>query len=70
MNDLNTNAPKITTMTFKNVKTQTINVGGIDFYYRKLGDNLEIIVYKDAGHGGIFQYHEDFMKSALAFLVK
>ena len=39
MNDLNTNAPKITTMTFKNVKTQTINVSGIDFYFRKLGEN-------------------------------
>jgi len=32
--------------------------------------NSEIIVYKDAGHGGIFQYHEDFVKSALAFLAK
>jgi pimeloyl-ACP methyl ester carboxylesterase len=32
--------------------------------------NSEIIIYKDAGHGGIFQYHEDFVKSALAFLAK
>ena len=32
--------------------------------------NSEIIVYKDAGHGGIFQYHDDFVKSALAFLRK
>jgi esterase/lipase len=32
--------------------------------------NSEIIVYKDAGHGGIFQYHEEFVKSALAFLAK
>jgi pimeloyl-ACP methyl ester carboxylesterase len=24
--------------------------------------NSEIIVYKDAGHGGIFQYHEEFVK--------
>ena len=24
---------------FQNVKTQTINVGGTDFYYRKLGEN-------------------------------
>ena len=32
--------------------------------------NSEIIVYKDAGHGGIFQYHEQFVKSALAFLTK
>ncbi len=26
-------------ITFHNVKTQTINVGGTDFYYRKLGEN-------------------------------
>jgi len=32
--------------------------------------NSEIIIYKDAGHGGIFQYHEQFVKSALAFLTK
>ncbi|MEO5680981.1 MAG: alpha/beta hydrolase, partial [Chitinophagaceae bacterium] len=29
--------------------------------------NAEIIVYKDAGHGGIFQYHGEFVKSALKF---
>ena len=32
--------------------------------------NSELIVYKDAGHGGIFQYHEEFVKSALEFLGK
>lgn len=32
--------------------------------------NSEIIVYKDAGHGGIFQYHEGFVESALKFLNK
>jgi hypothetical protein len=32
--------------------------------------NSEIIVYKNAGHGSIFQYHEEFVKSALAFLAK
>ena len=32
--------------------------------------NSEIIVYKDAGHGGIFQYNEEFVKSALTFLAK
>jgi len=32
--------------------------------------NSEIIMYKDAGHGGIFQYHEELVKSALAFLAK
>ena len=30
--------------------------------------NSELIVYKDAGHGGIFQYHEGFVKKALEFL--
>ena len=24
--------------------------------------NSQIIIYKDAGHGGIFQYHEEFVK--------
>lgn len=32
--------------------------------------NAEIIIYKDAGHGGMFQYHDNFVKSALAFLAK
>jgi len=32
--------------------------------------NAELIVYKDAGHGGIFQYHNEFIKSALFFLAK
>jgi hypothetical protein len=29
--------------------------------------NSEIVVYKDAGYGGIFQYRKEFMKSALKF---
>lgn len=29
--------------------------------------NSEIIIYKDGGHGSIFQYHEEFVKSALKF---
>lgn len=32
--------------------------------------NAELIVYKDAGHGGIFQNNQEFVKSALAFLDK
>lgn len=32
--------------------------------------NSELILYKDAGHGGIFQYYEEFVKSALTFLSK
>ena len=30
--------------------------------------NAELVIYKDAGHGGIFQYHEEFVKKALEFL--
>jgi pimeloyl-ACP methyl ester carboxylesterase len=30
--------------------------------------NAELVLYQDAGHGGIFQYHETFVKKALAFL--
>jgi pimeloyl-ACP methyl ester carboxylesterase len=30
--------------------------------------NAELVLYDDAGHGGIFQYHEQFVKKALAFL--
>lgn len=30
--------------------------------------NAELVIYQDAGHGGIFQYHADFVPKALAFL--
>ncbi|HOX19578.1 MAG TPA: alpha/beta hydrolase [Gemmatimonadales bacterium] len=30
--------------------------------------NSELVLYEDAGHGGIFQYHEAFVKRALEFL--
>jgi pimeloyl-ACP methyl ester carboxylesterase len=30
--------------------------------------NSELVLYPDAGHGGVFQFHEDFVKRALAFL--
>jgi pimeloyl-ACP methyl ester carboxylesterase len=30
--------------------------------------NAELVLYPDAGHGGIFQYHDDFLRKALAFL--
>ena len=32
--------------------------------------NTELIVYKDAGHGGIFQNNKEFVKSTLIFLAK
>lgn len=34
---------------------------------RRLPDS-ELKIYPDAGHGGIFQYHEEFVPQALAFL--
>ena len=30
--------------------------------------NAELVLYEDAGHGGIFQYHEAFVKRASEFL--
>jgi pimeloyl-ACP methyl ester carboxylesterase len=30
--------------------------------------NAELLIYDDAGHGGIFQYHAEFVPKALAFL--
>jgi len=30
--------------------------------------NAELVLYADAGHGGIFQYHTEFVPKALAFL--
>jgi pimeloyl-ACP methyl ester carboxylesterase len=30
--------------------------------------NSELVLYEDAGHGGIFQYHEAFVKKTLEFL--
>src|SRR5215203_2338307 len=35
--------------------------------YRRLR-NSQLIIYPDAGHGGVFQFHEDFIKRALGFL--
>jgi pimeloyl-ACP methyl ester carboxylesterase len=36
---------------------------------RRLPDS-ELVLYPDAGHGGIFQYHEAFVRKALEFLEK
>ncbi|WP_314944711.1 alpha/beta hydrolase [Bradyrhizobium cosmicum] len=32
--------------------------------------NAELVLYGDAGHGGIFQYHEAFVSKALEFLAR
>lgn len=34
---------------------------------RRIPD-AQLLIYQDAGHGGIFQYHADFVPQALAFL--
>ena len=36
---------------------------------RRLPNN-ELVIYPDAGHGGIFQFHEQFVEEALEFLAK
>jgi pimeloyl-ACP methyl ester carboxylesterase len=28
----------------------------------------QLVLYPDAGHGGVFQFHQDFAKRALEFL--
>jgi len=30
--------------------------------------NSELVIYPDAGHGGLFQFHDDFVTAVLAFL--
>ncbi|WP_264300154.1 alpha/beta fold hydrolase [Streptomyces phaeolivaceus] len=30
--------------------------------------NAELVIYPDAGHGGIFQFHEQFVETAVEFL--
>jgi pimeloyl-ACP methyl ester carboxylesterase len=30
--------------------------------------NSQLVIYPDAGHGGVFQFHQDFVKRALDFL--
>ncbi|MBB5498799.1 pimeloyl-ACP methyl ester carboxylesterase [Paraburkholderia sp. MM5384-R2] len=32
--------------------------------------NAQLVIYPDAGHGGIFQYHTDFVPRALEFLAQ
>lgn len=36
---------------------------------RRLPDS-ELVIYPDAGHGGIFQYHDQFVAKALEFLAR
>ena len=36
---------------------------------RRLPDS-EIVIYPDAGHGGIFQFHDEFVATTLEFLAR
>jgi pimeloyl-ACP methyl ester carboxylesterase len=36
---------------------------------RSLPD-AELVIYPDAGHGGIFQYHQQFVPTVLEFLAR
>lgn len=38
------------------------------FELAKLIPNAQMVIYEDAGHGGIFQHHADFVANAQAFL--
>jgi hypothetical protein len=35
---------------------------------RPAGSCAKVVAYPDAGHGGIFQYHAEFVPEALEFL--
>lgn len=32
--------------------------------------NAQLEIYPDAGHGGVFQFHDQFVKAALEFLAR
>lgn len=32
--------------------------------------NSEVVIYPNSGHGGVFQYHEEFLKKAIPFLTE
>jgi pimeloyl-ACP methyl ester carboxylesterase len=32
--------------------------------------NGELVIYPDSGHGAVFQFHDDFVPGALAFLAR
>ena len=40
-----------------------------DDLHRRIA-NSELIIYPDSGHGGIFQYHDQFVPVALQFLAR
>lgn len=35
---------------------------------RRLSTHAELVIYSDAGHGGIFPFHQEFVETAPEFL--
>ena len=66
MNPTKTNTPSGSQTSFINAANQSITVNGIPFANRV--PNAQLVIYEDAGHGGIFQNYADFVGKALAFL--
>ena len=48
-------------------RLRTRTAGSLDLLARRLPDS-ELVIYPDAGHGGIFQFHDQFVQTALDFL--
>lgn len=68
-----------TTTTYKDAPTRIIRAGDTEFAYRELGQSTGVPVIFlmhlaanldnwDAGHGGIFQNHREFVETTLRFL--
>lgn len=58
------NIPVLVANGDNDVMVPTVN--SVDMARRIPG--AELVIYEDAGHGGIFQYHGDFVPKALSFL--
>jgi pimeloyl-ACP methyl ester carboxylesterase len=48
------------------VGTRSTSLDTLDLARRLLSS--QVVIYPDAGHGGVFQFHEDFVELALEFL--
>lgn len=60
---------RITMPTFVANGEHDIMVPSVNSAHLMLGiPNAHLSLYKDSGHGGIFQYHEQFVKESLEFL--
>jgi pimeloyl-ACP methyl ester carboxylesterase len=61
---------------FRSAETKYSKTKDHTFAYREIGDtslynrlpNATLSLFPDASHGGIFQYHEEFVSQALEFL--